>query len=73
MTCASCAARVEKKLNKLAGVTATVIRRPDFDEALQAAGLEARSDASPAGAEAFLVAERQRLIPNIEAAGLQRQ
>ncbi len=24
MTCASCAARVEKKLNKLAGVTATV-------------------------------------------------
>ena len=24
MTCASCAARIEKKLNKLAGVTATV-------------------------------------------------
>ncbi len=60
-------------IDQISGVTAAVIRRPDFDEALQAAGLEARSDASPAGAEAFLVAERQRLIPIIEAAGLQRQ
>jgi tripartite-type tricarboxylate transporter receptor subunit TctC len=54
-------------------VTATVIRRPDFDEALRAAGLEARADASPAAAQAFLAAERQRLIPIIEAAGLQPQ
>jgi hypothetical protein len=54
-------------------VTAEVIKQPDFDLALQAAGLEARSDASPAGAQAFLAAERQRLIPIIEAAGLQPQ
>ena len=54
-------------------MTADVIKQPAFDEALQVAGLEARSDVSPAGAEAFLVAERQRLIPIIEAAGMQRQ
>ena len=44
-----------------------------IEDALQVAGLEARSDVSPAAAEAFLVAERQRLIPIIEAAGMQRQ
>ena len=58
---------------QISDVTATVIKQPDFDRALQAAGLEARSDASPAGAQAFLAAERQRLIPIIEAAGLQPQ
>ncbi len=58
---------------QIADITATVIKRPDFDLALQAAGLEARSDASPAGAQAFLASERQRLIPIIEAAGLQPQ
>ena len=58
---------------QISDVTATVIRRPDFDLALRAAGLEARSDASPAGAQAFLASERQRLIPIIEAAGLQPQ
>jgi hypothetical protein len=50
-----------------------VIRQPDFNLALRAAGLEVRSDASPAGAQAFLASERQRLIPIIEAAGLQPQ
>ncbi len=58
---------------QIADVTADVIKQPDFDLALQVAGLEARADASPAAAEAFLIAERQRLIPIIEAAGLQRQ
>jgi tripartite-type tricarboxylate transporter receptor subunit TctC len=58
---------------QISGVTADIIKQPDFDLALQAAGLEARADASPAAAEAFLAAERQRLIPIIEAAGLQRQ
>ena len=60
-------------IDQISDITANVLKQPDFDEALQTAGLEARSDASPAGAEAFLVAERQRLIPIIEAAGLQRQ
>jgi tripartite-type tricarboxylate transporter receptor subunit TctC len=60
-------------IDRISEVTATVIRRPDFDEALRAAGLEARADASPAAAQAFLAAERQRLIPIIEAAGLQPQ
>ena len=58
---------------QISDVTATVINRPDFDRALQAAGLEARTDASPAGAQAFLASERQRLIPIIKAAGLQPQ
>jgi tripartite-type tricarboxylate transporter receptor subunit TctC len=60
-------------IDQISGATADVIKQPAFDEALQVAGLEARSDVSPAGAEAFLVAERQRLIPIIEAAGMQRQ
>ncbi len=60
-------------IDQISGVTASVIKQPGFDDALQVAGLEARSDVSPAGAEAFLVAERQRLIPIIEAAGMQRQ
>jgi tripartite-type tricarboxylate transporter receptor subunit TctC len=60
-------------IDQISGVTADVIKQPGFDDALQVAGLEARSDVSPAGAEAFLVAERQRLIPIIVAAGMQRQ
>ena len=60
-------------IDQISGVTADVIKQPAFDDALQVAGLEARSDVSPAAAEAFLVAERQRLIPIIEAAGMQRQ
>jgi hypothetical protein len=46
---------------------------PDFDRVLEAGGLEARPDASPAGAKAFLVAEREHLMPIIKAAGLQAQ
>jgi tripartite-type tricarboxylate transporter receptor subunit TctC len=60
-------------VTQISDVTATVIKQPEFDLALRAAGLQARSDASPAAAEAFLVSERQRLIPIIEAAGLQPQ
>ena len=60
-------------ITQISDVTATVISQPDFNLALRAAGLEARSDASPAGAQAFLASERQRLIPIIEAAGLQPQ
>jgi Cu+-exporting ATPase len=64
MTCASCAARVEKKLNELAGVSANVnyatelasvaydsdqVRPPDLVHAVEAAGYTA---ALPAGADA---------------------
>jgi Cu+-exporting ATPase len=64
MTCASCAARVEKKLNELAGVSANVnyatelasvaydtdqVRLPDLVHAVEAAGYTA---ALPAGADA---------------------
>ena len=38
---------------------------------MESAGLEARADASPAAAEAYLASERERLVPIIKAAGLQ--
>jgi len=38
---------------------------------LQEAGLEARSDLTPAGAQSFLARERAHLLPIIKAAGLQ--
>jgi hypothetical protein len=38
---------------------------------MEAAGLETRTDATAATAQAYLVAERERLIPIIKAAGLQ--
>jgi tripartite-type tricarboxylate transporter receptor subunit TctC len=58
---------------QISDATATVLKQPEFDSALRAAGLEARSDASAAGAQAFLASERQRLIPILKAAGLQPQ
>jgi tripartite-type tricarboxylate transporter receptor subunit TctC len=60
-------------IDQIADATASVIKQPEFDLALRAAGLQARTDASPAAAQAFLTSERQRLIPIIEAAGLQPQ
>jgi Cu+-exporting ATPase len=52
MTCASCAARVEKKLNKLDGVTATVNyatekARVHFAEDVTVAKLVQRPSATP--------------------------
>jgi hypothetical protein len=38
---------------------------------MESAGLEARTDASPAAAQAYLASERERLVPIIKAAGLQ--
>ena len=58
---------------QIAGVTATAVKQPDFDHVLEAAGLEVRSDVSAAGAQTFLTAERQRLLPIIKTAGLQPQ
>jgi tripartite-type tricarboxylate transporter receptor subunit TctC len=53
--------------------TGVIARQFEFAAALQASGLEVRSDVTQAGAKAFLVAERQRLIPIIEKAGLEPQ
>jgi len=60
-------------VDQIAGITAKVVQDPGFNQALGAAGLEARSDASPTGAREFLVAERKHLLPIIAAAGLKPQ
>ena len=58
-------------IQQLSDATAQVVKDPDFQKVMEAAGLETRSDVSPAAAEAYLAAERQRLIPVLKAAGLQ--
>ena len=58
-------------IKQLSDATAQIVKDPDFQKVMEAAGLETRSDVSPAGAEAYLSSERQRLIPVIKAAGLQ--
>jgi tripartite-type tricarboxylate transporter receptor subunit TctC len=60
-------------VDQIAQATSAVVSQAEFGRALQASGLEVRLDTGPAAAQAFLVAERQRLIPIIEAAGLQPQ
>ena len=60
-------------VDQVSAATATIVKQAEFGSALQASGLEVRVDATPAAAQAFLVAERQRLIPVIEKAGLQPQ
>lgn len=60
-------------LNQVSTATAKVMQDPDFESVLQAGGLEARADASPTAAKAFLTAEREHLLPIIKAAGLQPQ
>ena len=60
-------------VDQIAGITAKVVQDPGFNQALGAAGLEARSDASPTGAREFIVAERKHLLPIIAAAGLKPQ
>jgi P-type Cu+ transporter len=80
MTCASCAARVEKKLNELAGVSANVnyatelasvaydqdrVRLPDLVHAVEAAGYTAALP-SDAGAKADVVRPlRNRLLVSL--------
>jgi tripartite-type tricarboxylate transporter receptor subunit TctC len=60
----------EAIVSQISEATATVAKDPAFVRALEAAGLEVRSDMSSAGAREFLAAERQRLIPIIRAAGM---
>ena len=58
---------------QISEATGAIARQAEFAAALQASGLEVRSDVTQAGANAFLAAERERLIPIIEKAGLERQ
>ncbi|HEY4142888.1 MAG TPA: tripartite tricarboxylate transporter substrate binding protein [Pseudolabrys sp.] len=56
---------------QISEATAQIIKDPEFGKVMESAGLEPRTDASPAAAEAYLVSERQRLVPVIRAAGMQ--
>lgn len=58
-------------VTQISQATAQIVKDPDFEKAMEAAGLETRSDASPAAATAYLASERLRLVPIIKAAGLQ--
>ena len=59
--------------DQISEATGAIAGQSEFARLLQASGLEVRSDVTPAGAQAFLAAERQRLIPIIEMANLVRQ
>jgi tripartite-type tricarboxylate transporter receptor subunit TctC len=56
---------------QISEATAQIIKDPEFGRVMESAGLEARADASPAAAQAYLASERERLVPIIKAAGLQ--
>jgi tripartite-type tricarboxylate transporter receptor subunit TctC len=56
---------------QISAATAKAIQNPDFEHVMEAAGLESRTDATSGAALAYLAAERERLIPVIQAAGLQ--
>jgi tripartite-type tricarboxylate transporter receptor subunit TctC len=60
-------------IDQIAAANVKAMQDPDFDRLLEASGLEARSDVGPAAAKAFLIAEREHLVPIIEAAGLHPQ
>jgi tripartite-type tricarboxylate transporter receptor subunit TctC len=57
-------------VTQISAATAVAVKDPEFIRVLEAAGLETRSDASSAAAQAFLEAERKRLVPVIQAAGM---
>jgi tripartite-type tricarboxylate transporter receptor subunit TctC len=63
----------EDIVSQLADATAQIIKTTEFQQALENSGLEMRTDASPAGAKAFLLQEREHLLPIIKAAGLQQR
>ncbi len=55
---------------QISNATAEAVKDLEFIRVLEAAGLETRQDASSRAAQAFLEAERKRLVPVIEAAGM---
>jgi tripartite-type tricarboxylate transporter receptor subunit TctC len=67
------AATPQAIIDRISEVTGVIAGQSEFAAALQASGLEVRPDVTQAGAKAFLAAERERLIPIIEKAGLKPQ
>jgi tripartite-type tricarboxylate transporter receptor subunit TctC len=67
------AATPQAIIDRISEVTGVIAGQSEFAAALQASGLEVRPDVTQAGAKAFLAAERERLIPIIEKAGLEPQ
>ena len=55
---------------QISEATAVAVKDPEFIRVLEASGLETRQDASAAAAQSFLEAERKRLVPVIQAAGM---
>jgi tripartite-type tricarboxylate transporter receptor subunit TctC len=60
----------EVVVKHISDASALAANDPSFVRALEVAGLEALPDVSSAGARQFLDAERQRLVPIIQAAGM---
>jgi tripartite-type tricarboxylate transporter receptor subunit TctC len=56
---------------QLAEASTRIVKSPEFEKALENAGMQSRADPSPAGAKEFLTKEREHLLPVIKAAGLQ--
>lgn len=56
---------------KISAATAAAVKDESFIKAMEAAGLEAQEDATPATAGAFIVQENKRLMPVIKSAGLE--
>ena len=67
------AATPQAVTDRISEATGVVAAQAEFAAALQASGLEVRPDVTQAGAKAFLMSERERLIPIIEKAGLEPQ
>jgi len=59
--------------DQLSEATGAIARQGEFADALRASGLEVRPDVTQAASQAFLAAERERLIPIIRKAGLEPQ
>jgi tripartite-type tricarboxylate transporter receptor subunit TctC len=59
-------------VQQIADASSAALKDPEFVKVLEAAGLEARPDGSAAASQAFLDGERKRLVPVIEAAGLEK-
>ncbi|MBV9558570.1 MAG: tripartite tricarboxylate transporter substrate binding protein [Pseudolabrys sp.] len=56
---------------KISAATAAAVKDESFIKAMEAAGLEAQEDATPATARTFLVEENKKLMPVIKSAGLE--
>lgn len=60
-------------VSQLADASTRIVKSAEFEKTLENAGMQARSDPSPAGAREFLTTEREHLLPVIKAAGLRSQ